>query len=52
MKCLSRPGGIGETEYDLETEEWIELGSTFLNEKTSGVTKIISRNKKKKNLNI
>ena len=34
MKFLSRRGDIGEIEYDLETEEWIELSSTFLNEKT------------------
>ena len=34
MNFLSRQGGIGEMEYDLETEEWIELSSTFLNEKT------------------
>ena len=34
MKFLSRRGGIGEIEYDLETEEWIELSSTFLNQKT------------------
>ena len=34
MNFLSRQGGIGEIEYDLETEEWIELSSTFLNEKT------------------
>ena len=33
MNFLSRQGGIGEMEYDLETEEWIELSSTFLNEK-------------------
>ena len=26
-------GGIGEIEYDFETVEWIELSSTFLNEK-------------------
>ena len=26
--------GIGKIEHDLETEEWIELSSTFLNEKT------------------
>ena len=34
MNFLSRQVGIGEMEYDLETEEWIELSSTFLNEKT------------------
>ena len=34
MNFLSRRGGIGEIEQDLETEEWIELSSTFLNEKT------------------
>ena len=34
MNFLSRRGGIGEIEYDLETEEWIELSSTFLNTKT------------------
>ena len=34
MNFLSRRGGIGEIEYNLETEPWIELGSTFLNEKT------------------
>ena len=34
MNFLSRRGGIGEIEYNLETEQWIELGSTFLNEKT------------------
>ena len=33
MNFLSRCGGIGEIKYDLETEEWIELSSTFLNEK-------------------
>ena len=33
MNFLSHQGGIGEIEYDLETEEWIELSSTFLNEK-------------------
>ena len=30
---LSHRGGIGEIEYDVETEEWIELSSTFLNKK-------------------
>ena len=34
MNFLSRRDGIGEIEYNLETEPWIELGSTFLNEKT------------------
>ena len=34
MIFLSRRGGIGEIKYDLEAEEWIELISTFLNEKT------------------
>ena len=34
MNFLSRRGGIGEIEYDLETEERIELSSTFLNTKT------------------
>ena len=34
MDFLTRGGGIGEIEYNLETEEWIELSSTFLNEKT------------------
>ena len=34
INFLSCQGGIGEIEYDLETEEWIELSSTFLNEKT------------------
>ena len=34
MNFLSRRGGIEEIEYNLETEQWIELGSTFLNEKT------------------
>ena len=33
MIFLSRWGGIGEIEYDFETEEWIELSPTFLNEK-------------------
>ena len=33
MNFLSRCGRIGEIKYDLETEEWIELSSTFLNEK-------------------
>ena len=26
--------GIGEIDYDLETKDWIELKSTYLNEKT------------------
>ena len=30
---LSHRSGIGEIEYDVETEEWIELSSTFLNKK-------------------
>ena len=34
MNFLSHWGGIGEIEFDLEKEEWIELSSTFLNEKT------------------
>ena len=34
MNFLSLGDGIGEIEYDLETLEWIELGSTFVNEKT------------------
>ena len=34
MNFLSRRGGIEEIEYDLETEEWIELSSRFLNTKT------------------
>ena len=34
MNFLSRQGSIGEIEYDSETEEWIEVSSTFLNEKT------------------
>ena len=34
MNFLLRQGGIGEIEYHLETEEWVELSSTFLNEKT------------------
>ena len=31
MNVLSRRGGIGEIEHNLETEEWVELSSTFLN---------------------
>ena len=34
MNFLLRQGGIGEIEYHLETEEWVEPSSTFLNEKT------------------
>ena len=34
MSFLSHHSGIGEKEYDIGTEEWIELNSTFLNEKT------------------
>ena len=34
MNFLPLGDGIGEIEYDLETLEWIELGSTFVNEKT------------------
>ena len=34
MNFLSCWGGIGKIKHDLETEEWIELSSTFLNEKT------------------
>ena len=33
MIFLSHWGDIGEIEYDFETEEWIELSPTFLNEK-------------------
>ena len=33
MNLLSQWGGIGEIDYDLETEEWIKLSSTFLNGK-------------------
>ena len=33
-KFLSHQVSIGEIKYDLETEEWIELSPTFLNEKT------------------
>ena len=33
MNFLSQWGGIGEIDYDLETEEWIKLSSTFLNGK-------------------
>ena len=33
MIFLSCRGGIGEIEYDFETEEWIELSPTFLSEK-------------------
>ena len=34
INFLSHWGSFGEIKYDLETEEWIELSSTFLNEKT------------------
>ena len=34
MNFLLRQGDIGEIKFDLETEEWIKLSSTFLNEKT------------------
>ena len=33
MNFLSQWGGIGEIDYDLETEEWIKLSSTLLNGK-------------------
>ena len=33
MNFLSQRGGIEEIDYNLETEEWIKLSSTFLNEK-------------------
>ena len=49
MNFLSRRCGIGEIEYNLETEEWIELGSTFLNEKTYlPLLTLLVENKKQK----
>ena len=49
--------GIGEIEYDLETEKWIEkVDRAKLNiskwKNISTVTKITNLNKKDKNLNI
>ena len=34
MSFLSCQGDTGEIEYNVETEEWIKLNSTFLNAKT------------------
>ena len=53
INFLSHWGSFGEIKYDLETEEWIELSSTFLNEKpylplTTSWTKTTSWNKKTK----
>ena len=53
MNFLSRQGSIGEIEYDSETEEWIEVSSTFLNEKTYlPLLKLLVEIKKTRNLNI
>ena len=53
MNFLSRQGSIGEIEYDSETEEWIEVSSTFLNEKTYlPLLKLLVEIKKTRNLYI
>ena len=50
MNFLSRRGGIGEIEYDLQ---WIELSSTFVNENPYlPLLKLLVEIKKNKNLNI
>lgn len=34
MSYLSTCGGVRAVEYDADTEEWVELTSTFINQKT------------------